>query len=292
MRGHHPTLLVGNRQAGTGLEAGLLQRLAGILDADLEIVAGHPEARQATSDWLATKPKPPPAAVIAGGGGGTLRALAEAVCEGSGQRHIRIGGLRLGSGNVIPKRYGIPRDAIAAAHQIKACLDAGSTHPCAVIQCQFGEANPRYGITMCGLGHFGRTSGDLVRFHERAGNLRRAAARVIPLERINDAEYLSSFLARMTVAALVPTSCELVSTDRRRFRLLAGVVLTRRDQDSLPYYLVPRYGRPITGTLNKGESLTLTLEDRRHTEFFLDEDPEQATRAITITAAGTLDFVA
>lgn len=198
----------------------------------------------------------------------------------------------MGSGNVIPKRYGVPRDPLAAAQRLKALIDTGSTRPAAVIRCDFGAAT-RYGVTMCGLGHFGRTSGDLVRFHDRAGRLRKRAAEVIPLERINDLEYVSSFLARMALAALVPTSCELVTVQPdRRLRLLAGVVLTRPDRADLPYWLVPRYGRPLTGILKAGEQLTLTLEDRRRTEFFLDEDPEIATGGIAIAAAGTVDFVA
>lgn len=228
--------------------------------------------------------------VVAAGGGGTLRA----VVEGSlpNRPHVRVGGLRMGSGNVIPKRYGVPRDPIAAAHRLKAFIDSGSTRPAAVIRCDFG-AETHHGVTMCGLGHFGRTSGDLVRFHERAAGLRKRAAELIPLERINDLEYVSSFVARMALAALVPTSCELVTVQPdRRLRLLAGVVLTRADRSDLSYWIVPRYGRPLTGALKQGQELILTLEDRRRTEFFLDEDPEIATGGITIAAAGTVDFVA
>jgi len=229
--------------------------------------------------------------VLAAGGGGTLRAVVEGVLGHS--EPVRIGGLRLGSGNVIPRRYGIPRDPRAAARAMRASIDAHRTRPCAVIRCEFGgQETPRHGITMCGLGHFGRTSGDLVRFHARAGELRRAAARLIPLERLNDAEYVSSFLARMAVAALVPSSCELVRCRGHSFRLLAGVVLTTRDRADLRYHLVSRYGRPLSGRLQPGEQLSLELADRRQTEFFLDEDPELATGAIRITAAGTLDFVA
>jgi diacylglycerol kinase family enzyme len=67
------TLLVGNRIAGTGIDPHLLERLAGILDAELVTVDNHQSARQATRDWLATHGQD--AVVIAGGGGGTLRAL-------------------------------------------------------------------------------------------------------------------------------------------------------------------------------------------------------------------------
>jgi hypothetical protein len=283
------TLLVGNRSAGTGLGEDLLHELARILAAELVLVANHVNGQQATKAWLATNPHD--SVVIAAGGGGTLRAVVEGVLAHS--EPARIGGLRLGSGNVIPRRYGIPRDPLTAARALRASIVAHRTQPCAVIRCEFGgQDTPRHGITMCGLGHFGRTSGDLVRFHARAGELRRAAARLIPLERLNDAEYLSSFLGRMAVAAVVPSSCELIRCRGRRFRLLAGVVLTTKNRADLRYHLVPRFGRPLSGRLQPGEQLSLELADRRQTEFFLDEDPELATGAIRITAAGTLDFVA
>jgi diacylglycerol kinase family enzyme len=299
-------LLVGNRLAGTGHPAGLLERLAAELGAELLTVEDHPAARVATRQWLADHAAQP-AAVIAGGGGGTLRAVVEGACDGrpippAGDR-IWIGGLRMGSGNVVAKRYGVPRDPLAGARHLKARLDAGTTRPCGVIRCTFG-GEPRHGITMCGLGQFGRTSGDLARFHQRAGGLRRLAARLIPLERLNDAEYLSSFLTRMAASALVPTSCELVRAQGRSFRLLSGVVMnfpiagipidpqTDIDQPTLGVRLFPRYGRPLATLLEPGQALTLELLDRRRTEFFLDEDPETAIEQITIEAAGTLDFIA
>ncbi len=303
-------LLVGNRLAGTGHQAGLLERLAAELAAELRTVEDHPAARQATRQWLAGHPTQP-TAVIAGGGGGTLRAVVEGACDGRptppGRDTIRIGGLRMGSGNVVAKRYGVPRDPLAGARHLKARLGAGTTRPCGVIRCRFG-GEPRHGITMCGLGQFGRTSGDLARFRQRAGGLRRLAARLIPLERLNDAEYLSSFLSRMAASALVPASCELVRAQlpnqHRSFRLLSGVVMnfpiagipidpgTDIDQPTLGVRLFPRYGRPLATLLEPGQMLTLELLDRERTEFFLDEDPETAIQQITIEAAGTLDFIA
>jgi len=302
------TLLVGNRIAGTGIDSHLLERLAEILDAELIAVDNHQDARQATRDWLATNGTA--AVVIAAGGGGTLRAIVEGACDGHPRpptaQTVRIGGLRMGSGNVVPKRYGVPKNPIQAAHHLKARIDGDRTRPCGVIRCRFGgpRAEPGHGITMCGLGHFGRTSGDLLRLRHRARALRNAAAKLIPLERINDAEYLSSFLTRMAVAALVPSSCELVTVENRTFRLLAGVVMnfpirgipidphTDIDEAALGYRLLPRCGAPLAGTLQLGQRLTIRLEDRDSTEFFLDEDPETARQEITIEAAGTLDFVA
>jgi diacylglycerol kinase family enzyme len=303
-------LLVGNRLAGTGQPAGLLERMAAELGAELRAVDDHPAARQATRQWLAEHAGRP-TAVIAGGGGGTLRAVVEGACDGRpappARETIRIGGLRMGSGNVVAKRYGVPRDPLAGARHLKARLEAGTTRPCGVIRCRFA-GEPRHGITLCGLGQFGRVSGDLARFHRRAAGLRRLAARLVPLERLNDAEYLSSFLTRMAATAFVPSACELVRArlagQDRRFRLLSGVVMnfpiagipidpgTDIEQPTLGVRLFPRYGRPLATLLEPGQALTLELLDRERTELFLDEDPETAIRQITIEAAGTLDFIA
>ncbi|MEP7104524.1 MAG: diacylglycerol kinase family protein [Chloroflexota bacterium] len=299
-------LLVGNRLAGTGHQSGLLERLSTELGAQLQVVDNHPAARRATWEWLAGHASQP-TAVIAGGGGGTLRAVVEGACDGRalppGRDVVRIGGLRMGSGNVVAKRFGVPRDPLAGARHLRERLEAGTTRPCGVIRCRFG-GEPRHGVTMCGLGHFGRTSGDLVRLHRSAGGLRRLAARLVPLERLNDAEYLSSFLTRMAASAVVPTSCELVRVDGRRFRLLSGVVMnfpiagipidpgTDIGRPSLGVRLFPRYGRPISTLLQPGEALTVELLDRERTERFLDEDPETANGQITIEAAGTVEFIA
>ena len=303
-------LLIGNRLAGTGHPAGMLERLAAELGAELRAVDDHPAARRATRDWLAENAGRP-SAVIAGGGGGTLRAVVEGACDDrpapTGGETVRIGGLRMGSGNVVAKRYGVPRDPLAGVRHLKARLEAGTTRPCGVIRCRFG-GEPRHGITMCGLGQFGRVSGDLARLRRRAPGLRRLAARLVPLERLNDAEYLSSFLTRMAASAFVPSSCELVrahiADQDRSFRLLSGVVMnlpiagipidpgTDIEQPTLGVRLFPRYGRPLATLLEPGQAMTLELLDRERTEFFLDEDPETAVRRITIEAAGTLDFVA
>ena len=46
-----------------------------------------------------------------------------------------------------------------------------------------------------------------------------------------------------------------------------------------------------TWRLSAGESLHVKLLDRESVEFFLDEDPEQAYREITLEVAGTLAFL-
>src|SRR2546430_1305025 len=81
-----------------------------------------PAAREAAGQWLAARPAVP-AVVIAGGGGGTLRAVVEGACDGRpalpARDTIRIGGLRMGSGNVVAKRLGVPRDPLAGARHLK-----------------------------------------------------------------------------------------------------------------------------------------------------------------------------
>jgi hypothetical protein len=57
-------LLVGNRLAGTGHPAGLLERLAAELGAELRTVEDHPAARLATRQWLGDHAAPPTAGLL------------------------------------------------------------------------------------------------------------------------------------------------------------------------------------------------------------------------------------
>src|SRR5688572_2350786 len=109
-------LLLINRTSGTGcgepladrLHHLLVERMTGRADITLQVVADHQQAAECTRTFLANGSGP--AAVIVGGGGGTLRAVLEAVCAtvppGSlpGRERLRLGTLRLGSGNLLAKQ--------------------------------------------------------------------------------------------------------------------------------------------------------------------------------------------
>src|SRR2546422_519398 len=68
--------------------------------------------------------------------------------------------------------------------------------PCAVLRCRFGTADGgeevRHAVTMCGLGQFGRASGDLARWHRLLGWRRQALVNVAGIERVNDLEYVAA----------------------------------------------------------------------------------------------------
>src|SRR6266581_1763735 len=83
-----------------------------------------------------------PAAVIVGGGGGTLRAVVEGICDAAGgklpgARQVRLGALRMGSGNVVARRLGVALEPVDGMRQLVESLSSGRTLPCAVIRCTF-----------------------------------------------------------------------------------------------------------------------------------------------------------
>jgi hypothetical protein len=55
--------------------------------------------------------------------------------------------------------------------------------------------------------------------------------------------------------------------------------------------VLPRLGRPFRRRLGVGDSFTVRLLDRDSVEFFLDEDPEDASGWLRLDVAGVLAFV-
>ncbi len=315
-------LLIVNRSSGTGCSPSLVGELMDELrqaggwpeELELALIDDHPSARLAARSFLAASSRP--AALIVGGGGGTLRAAVEGVCDGAagalpGARQVRLGALRMGSGNVVARRLGVSVGPVAGMRQLVESLSVGRTMPCGVIRCRFGTAaggeDVRHAVTMCGLGQFGRTSGDLARWHRRLAAPRRALASCIGLERLNNLEYAASAAARLAATAMHPASAERVEVAlgarRERFRLMAGAVMNfgigaipfdpgvTMGEPAAGVLLLPRMGRLRTWRLPAGQSLRVTLLDRESVEFFLDEDPERAYRDITVEVAGTLAFL-
>ena len=315
-------LLVVNRSSGTGhgpaaavqLINQLRTALAPMAEVEVEVVDDHPTARGLAREFLAASPRP--SALIVAGGGGTLRAVVEGVCDNAGDvlpgaSRVRVGVLRMGSGNVVARRLGVAEDPAKGIAGIAASLRADLTAPCSVIRCRFGVATGReevrHAVTMCGLGQFGRTPGDLVRWHHRFPGQRRALASLAGVERINSCEYMLSTGSRMLGAFVYPPRCELVEVAfrerRERFRLLAGAVMNFRvsgmpfdagvalGEAAVGVRLLPLGGRMRSWRLGLGERLAVTVLDRKSVEFFLDEDPEHAHGALSVEVAGTLAFV-
>lgn len=274
------------------------------------MVDDHPQARAAAAAFVAAAARP--SLVVAAGGGGTLRAVVEGVMDAfpdalPGRDVVRIGALRMGSGNVIARRLGMPPDPGEGAAGIGRAFADGVTAPCSVLRCRHGGPNGtttvRHAVTMAGFGAWGRVPGDLGRWREGHARARKRAASWIGLERVNTMEYLVAGSMRMLAGTVLPSQCELVEIDgARRLRLLAGVALNlplpplpdphvALGDEAAGIVVVPRLGRPFRRRIEPGHAFRLRLLDRESTEFFLDEDPETAFGWIELEVPGTLAFI-
>jgi diacylglycerol kinase family enzyme len=332
-------LIVANRCSGTGQPAHLFADLETRLIAGLDgcetrvetcIVSDHAQARTVAREFAESSRAP--SAIIAAGGGGTLRAVIEGVWDGVGEQRleaperVEVGALRLGSGNVVAKQFGVPLDPLEAVGGLAASLRLGRTAPCSVMRCRIGKAggkfDVRYGVTMCGLGQFGRTSGDLARWHRRLPRLRRFIAGRWGIENLNDLEYATAMMARTCWAALWPRACDQVELcvqgRTQRLRLLAGVVMNlpikmlpfdpgvQIEEPALSFHYVPAVSpRASLGMLAPrrlatkvrsmrvacGEWLQVWFLDPGPVGFFLDEDPDLAFGGVSVEVAGLLPFI-
>jgi hypothetical protein len=219
-------LFIVNRWSATGHSDATIDRLSSVLhdalgyetELQVEAVNDHPQARARTTAFLAASGAP--ALIIAGGGGGTLRAVIESVCEGSepgnlpGRERVRIATLRMGSGNVIARQFGIPLDPEAALKGIVANLHADLTAPCCVMRCEVGvkDSSPeiRYAVTLAGFGQLGRVPGDLARWHHRLPVLHKLIVWLLGIERLTDIEYGLTLFIRFAWCALQPHAAEVV----------------------------------------------------------------------------------
>jgi hypothetical protein len=275
-------LLIVNRAAATGHSTNLATRLlrllqarlAGCADAALTLVDDHPQARACARKFLSDSSAP--AAILSAGGGGTLRAVIEGVCGERGPgtwpdaQRLRLGILRMGSGNLVAKQLGVPSDPRPAVEGLAANLLAGRTVPCGIIAIELAEASAPgspgsdhphqlFGVALGGFGQFGRVPGDLARFHRHWPRLRRLGAAMLGTERFNNMEYGLCLLCRTLAGALVPSRIEEVEVtwkDRtERLRLLAGALLSfpigtlpfdpglRLDDAALSLHLIPYQSR-------------------------------------------------
>lgn len=311
-------LLILNRASGTGHSALLAGELVKALvsgsgstvEVDVAIVDGHPEARSAAAHFAGAASRP--GLIVAAGGGGTLRGVVEGVMDAfpsapPSAEVIRLAALRMGSGNVVARRLGIPIDPVQAAREVGEALASETTQLCGVLRCTHGLPGGgvavRHAVTMCGLGEWGRVPGDIARWRERHATGRRRAASWVGLERVNGLEYMAFGAGRMLAGTVAASRCELVEVDGgRRMRLLAAVALNlplpplpnpgvEMGDEAAGLIVVPRLGRPFRRRLEAGDAFALRFLDRDSIEFFLDEDPERATGWLKLEVAGALAFV-
>jgi hypothetical protein len=332
-------LLVVNRSSATGHSGTTVDRLRSMLDEALghdtelrvEVVDDHPQAKEQTKAFLAISDAP--ALVIAGGGSGTLRAVIEGVCVGSepghlpGRERVRIAALRMGSGNPVAKQFGVLRAPEAALKGIVTNLREDRTAPCCIMRCEVSKTDScpdiHYAATMSGFGQFGRSPGDLARWHHRLPVLRRLIARLLGIERLNNIEYSLSMLIRIAQCALWPNAVEVVEVlNGERIQsmpLLAGVVMNfpfkplpfepgvHVEDAALSLNFVSYPGRwtslfgvfssrrlarnAIQIQITDSNGVEVRLANRDAVEFFLDEDSLIFHGSVRIQVAGTLAFV-
>jgi diacylglycerol kinase family enzyme len=137
-------LVLLNRSAGTGHAESLAGQLADSLregygaplEVSKKVLDDHPGVRSAAAAFVASGR---PALVVAAGGGGTLRAVVEGVMDAFPDapppESVLLAGLRMGSGNVVARYLGVPRDPLVAARQVGEQLRQGSVRLCSVMRC-------------------------------------------------------------------------------------------------------------------------------------------------------------
>lgn len=303
-------LLIINRTAGAGqreasvaqLTSLFKQALAELPEVRVELINDHAAARASATQFISSSEAP--ALIVAGGGGGTLRAVIEGVCD-SRSSAVRVGALRMGSGNMLARQFGVPRDSIAALHGLIENLNAGRTAPCCVMRCETwtnsGASEVHHAVTLGGLGQFGRIPSDLSRWHARLPFVQELAATSIGLEKLTNIEYAFAFLLRsLTHRAEI---VEIYFQNRQqRLRLRSGVVMNfpiaalpfkpgvTVEDEALAVYLLSLRGSCYF-RIEKDQRLEIRFVDRDCVEFFLDEDPVTTYGRLSLAVAGSIAFV-
>ena len=301
-------LLIINRAAGTGQDESIVERLtacfkeslAELSEVRVELVDDHATACACAAQFVSSSEGR--ALVVAGGGGGTLRAVIEGVFSNA---TVRVGALRMGSGNVLARQFGVPRDPILGLEGLLRNLQNGSTAPCCVMRCEIwtasGDSQVHHAVSMGGLGQFGRIPSDLSRWHTRFPLVRKLGSRAIGVEKFNNVEYTIAFLLR-TFTHQAETVEIQFHNHQERFRLLSGVVMnfpikaipfkpsvTVEDEALEVHLLSLRGSRSFR--IEKDQRLEIRFADRECVEFFLDEDPVTTCGRLSFEVAGSISFV-
>jgi diacylglycerol kinase family enzyme len=301
-------LLIINRTAGTGqdevrvaqLTSLFSRELAELTEVKVESVSNHSDARALAARFSAASEAP--ALIVAGGGGGTLRAVIEGICDSP---NVRVGALRMGSGNMVARQFGVPRDPIAALHGLLANLRTGRTARCCVMRCETwtneGESEVHHAVTLGGFGQFGRIPADLSRWHARLPSVHKFAARTMGVEKLTNIEYIFAFLLRSLTHRAEQIEIHF-QDQQQRLRLLSGVVMNfpiaalpfkpgvTVEDEALAVHLLSLRGRRYF-RIEKDQRLELRYADHDRVEFFLDEDPVTTCGRVSLAVAGSVAFV-
>ena len=318
-------LLIINRKAGTGVPGQVADQLALLFkqsldqlsEVKIESVADHAEARTCAAQFFSKSEAP--AFVVVGGGGGTLRGVIEGICDSRspaklpGPHEVRIATLRMGSGNLLARQLGVPRDPIVALDGLLTNLKADRTVPCCVMRCETwtssGKTVIHHAVSMGGLGQFGRVPSDLARRHARFPFVHKTAA-WFGIEKVNNVEYVLTLFLRSLSCLLPFHRAEMVEVQfhdqKERFRLLSGIVMNfpidavplnprvTVVDEALSVYLVaaqPLIPRLRHIRIEKSQRLEMRIVDRNRVEFFLDEDPVTTYGQLSLEVVGSIAFV-
>ena len=256
-------LLIVNRTSGAGHSALTLKSLENSFQQQFQaliphclyaVVGSHEVAQQVTHDFLYAFP--PPWLVISGGGSGTHRAQIQAIMQAieSGvviPDDVYISAIRLGSGNIIPKHLGLPLEPTLALAQIAHGLCRNEMVPCAVYRCVSWDDNGRsqthYGVTLAGIGQFGRVPQDIATWRQRHPRLMAQLLRYVPLETVNNWQYIAHSLLRAWRCIWHPDQAEWVTVEQdgriTSFPLFSGL-LVNFDFSPLPFQSGCRINEP------------------------------------------------
>ena len=294
------------------------------------ITTRHDEVVGLTRSFLNLSPGP--WLLLSGGGGGTNRAVVQGaltevkkgtVCSDD----VQISTLRLGSGNLLPRQFGLPREPSLAMQGIANDLFAGRHSPCCVYRCIFhepdGQTRDFYGLTMAGVGQFARVPNDIKQWRNKHVSLMQWASQRVPLEGINTFQYVAFSLVRAAKCIIQPRRAELIEVRQNecsdRFRLFSGI-LVNFDFPQLPFQggcavdeprlvlgLIPQAGRGQTistllswphldGHIRKyeitpGRPIEIRFLGNGGTTVALDEDTFLAPKRISFEVATCLRFV-
>jgi hypothetical protein len=240
---------------------------------------------------------------------------------------VQISSLRLGSGNLIPKYFGMPHNPLDGMRQIANDLFAGQNDPCCVYRCTFhypdGETEQLYGLTLGGLGQFARVPDDIKRWKAKHAWLMHWATRLLPLETTNTLQYINSSVRRTIRCIAWPGQVEWVEVRHagrcEQFRLLAGMLLNFDfpqlpihggcdiDEPRLVLCCIPYEGRRQTlwtlanwrnldrrirkYEVTRERPIEILFPDNDSTILALDEDTFMAPARIGFEVAGLVKFV-
>ncbi|MFC1975590.1 diacylglycerol kinase family protein [Chloroflexota bacterium] len=331
-------LFVVNQPSGNGrttieierLQKDFHQTFASIPRRNFALTTRHDEVERLTRSFLSLFPGP--WLLLSGGGGGTNRAVVQGLLaeveKGTLQLDdVQVSTLRLGSGNLLPRQFGLPREPSAAMRCISADLLAGRHAPCCVYRCTFhypdGKTRAVYGLTMGGVGQFACVPGDIKRWRDQHPRLMQWASQRVPLETINTFQYVAFSLGRAMKCVIQPKRAELIEVSQNgccdRLRLFSGI-LANFDFPQLPFRGGCMVGEPrlalcLIPLAGRGQTISTLLSwpdldervrkyeitpdrpvefrflENSETTVALDEDTFMAPKRISFEVATRIKFV-